>query len=299
MIFGFRGSHITLGCLLSLVGHVGTLFFVLTVVHAQPAPKLRPTIYSVTLEGGKKLGGIAQVPKEEKKTPVTPPKKTQPKPASTPKPKQEDKQEDKNELEEPEKPEEDADVSLATPTAQQEEKPTPKPKATPKPTPKLKPTPKPRPKPKPKATPKKTPPKPKEPSVDELNKRLQRAVQRYVGESTDAGGEGFGAGRLGGNRMGGGVVRPPEFFVYKETLERSVKSGWHWHDSNAALIAQIEFTILPDGRLTGIELAVSSGNPQYDQSVVRAVSKASPVPPPPSAVYQFFRRVRMFFDPRD
>jgi TonB family protein len=141
--------------------------------------------------------------------------------------------------------------------------------------------------------------KPKEPKVDDLDKRLASAVQRYKGASTSAGGIGFGSTGTGGAGMGGGVVRPPEFFTYKDLIEEKIKSGWRWFDTRAALSAQVEFSISPQGKLSAIVIASSSKLLEFDESALRAVAKADPLPPPPTTVYRFFARVRMTFDPRD
>ena len=278
---------------LSFVGH-GLIFgYVLlagfSVNHFKP-----PQIYSVTLEGGATLGGLLQVP-DKKESQMAPPKKVA-----------EAKDSDSKRIE---TKVDDAEVSLAKkeatpkPTAKPTKKPTPKPtkKPTPKPTAKKKATPKPtaKPKPKPKKT---TPNKPKaKPTLSkaDINKKLQQAVQRYKGESTKAGGQGFGAGKLGGSKMGGGIVRPPEFFRYKRLLESHIKSGWRWYDTSSALVSQVAFYLSAQGKISQITLASSSGNREFDDSVLRAVSKANPAPVPPSNVHRFFEEVRITFDPRE
>ena len=99
--------------------------------------------------------------------------------------------------------------------------------------------------------------------------------------------------------MGGGVVRPPEFFTYKDLIESQIKGGWRWFDTRAALSAQVEFSISPQGKVSQIIIASSSRSTEFDESALRAVAKANPLPPPPSTVYRFFARVRMTFDPRE
>lgn len=218
-----------------------------------------PVVYSVTIEAGKSLGGIQQAAKKETKEPPAPPKKVSGAAEAKSKPTT--------------KSEEKAEVSV------RETKPAKKIETKPKE--------------------EKKPPKPvKTPSLSDINKQLDSALQRYLGESTSAGGKGFGAGQVGGKGMGGGAVRPPEFFRYRQLLESHVKEGWRWYDTNAALMAQIEFSISPEGELSEVRLGASSGNAEFDESALRAVRKASPVPAPPPAVYQFFKSVRMTFDPR-
>jgi colicin import membrane protein len=134
----------------------------------------------------------------------------------------------------------------------------------------------------------------------DIDKRLQSALQRYIGESTEAGGQGFGAGRVGGTGMGGGVVVPPEVIAYKKLILARIKDAWRWFDPNSSLINQVVFEIEADGRTKNVHVVKSSGNSGFDDSVIRAVMKASPLPPPPPNVYEkFFKSVRVTFDPRE
>ncbi|RMG42999.1 MAG: TonB family protein [Candidatus Dadabacteria bacterium] len=260
-----------IGVLLSTLLHISVALYILhqTGNFRKFAP---PIVYSVTLEGGKKLGGISQAPKT-KKIIKAPPKKAKEPVQSRPQGKAKD-----------------AEVSLKSKV---KPKKTPQPKTTVKAKkPLLK---KPVKKPVAKKVTKKKRPYP----LEDLDKRLQEAIQRYTGESANAGGRGFGAARLGGRSMGGGEVRPPEFFAYKRLLENHIKAGWRWFDTSAALIAQVEFSISRDGQISDLRIISSSGNSNFDQSVLRAINKANPVPPPPEKVYKYFALVRMTFDPRD
>jgi hypothetical protein len=190
-------------------------------------------IYSVSLEGGKTIGGRSQVSTSKDKAPPAPPKnvggsKAEPKPAPTPKPTPKPQVTPKP-VPAP-KPQKD-EIKTGPEKKTEEVKPTPKPEPTPQVPPKPQPTqtpPKPTPTPEPKKTPEKTQ-KAVQKKPEDLESQYQRAMQRYLGESTDAGGQGFGAARIGGSGMGGGVVKPPEFFQYRALLIREVKSGWQWY----------------------------------------------------------------------
>ena len=263
--------------------HVGVLFSVLShalalaVLAGMFAPKWNDfapaVIYSVTLEGGKSLGGVSQVPKDDKEQSVAPPKKVS-------------GAEEEAQL----KAAKDAEVSLAEKRKAEEEKRRLEKKKLEEQKKKEEE--------KKKLEEKKK--QEKKPNITDINKRLNAAMQRYSGESTDAGGQGFGSGALGGKKMGGGVVRPPAFFLYRDQLKSHIKQGWRWFDTSAELLAIVEFEIKPDGTLDHINLVQGSGNGPYDESVLRAVYKASPVPPPPAEVYeQFFKSVTMRFDPRE
>ena len=176
------------------------------------------------------------------------------------------------EIKKEEKKEEEVlvDKALSTPSPKPTTKPTPKPKASPKPA----------------------------DNPKDNSKKYQEAMQRYLGESTNAGGQGFGsAGKTAGKGMGGGVVKPPEWFKYKESLEFHIKQGWNWHESRTELIATVSYEMKPDGQLFNIKLVKSSGNSLFDESVVRAVNKANPVPAPKPEFYNDFKAVLMDFKP--
>jgi TonB family protein len=279
------------GLLYSLVGHalIFISFFLKSILGANDfGPE---TVYSVTLEGGAQLGGVSQVPEKNKKENVTPPKPE----ANKVEPKKEEKKTIKEEVkEEPQaEPEKDAEIStklepVATP------KPTKKPEPTAKPEKKAEPR---KPEPTPKAAEK--PKKDETQSKVELDKEYQKAMQRYMGESSDAGGKNFGAGRLGGQAMGGGEQRPPEFFTYRDLIKRTVKKNWNWFDTSTSLRATITFAISPSGEISDVSIVNTSGNSLFDSSVTRAVLKSSPLPPPPANVYQYFRVIRTEFDPQE
>jgi colicin import membrane protein len=272
------------GLVLSLVGHIvlAAVLFLKILPDFGDLPE--PVIYSISIEGGKSLGGVGQVPKDDKPSPIAPVKNVA---ASTQQESHSSREQQKVEPQKEEKVE-DAEVSVA------EAKPTPKPMPTKAPTPKATPT-----------TLKKVEVKnaakvTKKSDGEELDKSYQAAMQRYLGESSDAGGKGFGAARVGWGGMGGGVVRPPEFFIYEKIVRTKIKEAWRWYDSNSSLITVIAFEIEPDGVIKGVRLVKSSGDSSYDDSVLRAAIKASPLPPPPESVYeQYFKSVRITFDPRE
>jgi colicin import membrane protein len=291
----YRGSefYYRRGLLCSFLGHLGLL--VGMGINILFHDDHQPVVYSVSFEGGSTVGGISQVAQDDKKQPVAPPKKVQV---------QEQKVEDAEIQKDPvKKPEElkkdDAELSLAKQTPTPKATPTPKPQATPKPTASAASTPKPQPSkaPTPKSTPKPVASRP--PTLDEINKRLQQAVQRYTGESTDAGGKTFGSAGTGGSGLGGGKVMPPAFFIYKKLIENQIKGGWRWHDQTQSILAKVCFRISEKGDLSDVRLCQASGNREYDESIFRAVVKANPLPPPPPEVYQYFREVNMTFTPVD
>ncbi|RME58219.1 MAG: TonB C-terminal domain-containing protein [Candidatus Dadabacteria bacterium] len=98
-------------------------------------------------------------------------------------------------------------------------------------------------------------------------------------------------------KQGGGIYRPPEFFTYLDTLEEYLKKEWRWHNPEAKLKAAVCFNIAPSGAISNISLCQSSGSKEFDESVLRAVYKANPVPSPPPKVYIYFKKVKIIFEP--
>jgi colicin import membrane protein len=271
----------TAGLSLSVTAHLILAYIIFVKVFPDFGDMPEPVVYSISIEGGKNLGGMAQVAKDNKPSQMAPMKNVAAEAKKEP-----DVAPEKN----PKKDAsvDDAEVSLA------DKKPTPAPTppkaATAKATP---------------STAKKVDTKndtknTKKSDGEDTDKRLQAALQRYLGESSDGGGKGFGAAKVGGNGMGGGVVRPPEFFIYEKIVRQRIKEAWRWYDTNSTLITVIAFEIEPDGVIKNVRLVKTSGDSNYDESVMRAAMKASPLPAPPRSVYeQYFKSVRITFDPRE
>ncbi len=275
------------GLSVSVVAHIVLALFIFIKIFPDFGDVPEPVVYSISIEGGKNLGGMSQVPKDDKPSPVAPMKNVAAEAKQEPEVKTDPSKEVKKE-----EPVDDAEVSVA------ETKPTPKPTA--QPTPPKAPTPKASPTPVKKADAKQDSKNTKKSDGDDTDKRLQAALQRYLGESSDGGGKGFGAARVGGSGMGGGVVRPPEFFVYEKIVRSRIKEAWRWNNTAVTLITVIAFEIEPDGVIKNVRLVKTSGDSGYDESVIRAAMKASPLPPPPKSVYeQYFKSVRITFDPRE
>jgi TonB family protein len=287
--------------------------------------------YSVTIETGRSLGGRAQVAKQKDPVKVSPSKAAVGKDAPTPAPKkastpaQQPIEPQKAEPQEiapqptaaPEPPQPEPTTAPEVPPTAAPQPPLPEPTVAPeapKPVPVSEPVsaptavpvvapteaaPTPRPRPNAASTaapakPAKAPVKPKN-----VEKDYQSAMQRYLGDSSQAGGNGFGAARLGGQGFGGGEQKSPEFFEYLETIKRAVHREWRWFDSRSILIVEIELQIATDGTILDQRIMRSSGNDEYDDSVYRAIIAASPLPPPPTSVYRDFKVVRIIFDARD
>lgn len=91
-----------------------------------------------------------------------------------------------------------------------------------------------------------------------------------------------GSRAVGGSGSGGGPGRrPPAFVGYTVLVQQRVKDSWIVTHQRAGLTAVVQFGIRPNGEIADIELTRSSGNAAFDQSALRAVHHANPLPPPP------------------
>lgn len=248
---------------------VGAHLVLLLFAVVSPFPRSR----SVTLPGVMNVSLVAAAPsapsaaKAAPKKPAAPPPKPQakpvePKPAPPP----------------PPKPEVKADKKLLPKEAVREPKPEP-------------------PKPKPAVA----PPKPEEPLAyeDALD-----ALREEAGEEEEAGDApdpallasvrpGPKAGPAGG---GPGEPVDPEVAAWMRRVKIHVTRNWVLQPGfkRQAIQAVVEVTLDATGNVLEIDVTDGSGNPYYDQSVVRAIEKASPLPPPPES-----GEWPMLFSPQD
>jgi TonB family protein len=64
-------------------------------------------------------------------------------------------------------------------------------------------------------------------------------------------------------------------------MQRRIEDSFTWPGTRNDLTTTIRFTILDNGEITGIRLLKPSADRSYDDSVIRALRKASPLPPLP------------------
>jgi colicin import membrane protein len=149
-------------------------------------------------------------------------------------------------------------------------------------------------------------------SLDSVRERLiQSAVERAKnrtdsgqktskGEAISSGaGEGEGAAALGKGGRGGGVVKGMEFVIYQNRMLSTIKTNWVWVGQRSNLRVVVRFNIKENGEIFGLKVVQASGNASYDESVIRAVNKSSPLPAPPEAVRNDFLDVELAFRPED
>jgi colicin import membrane protein len=152
-------------------------------------------------------------------------------------------------------------------------------------------------------------PKPKRSAGQDLVKRLkQRRIDDAVATARERArlrrearvGQEGGAGTVGGGKgSGGSVVKGVEFLAYRNQLLRRIKVGWAWFGKRMDLEVTVGFGVGADGEIFGLKLLKASGDASYDESVVRAVLRASPLPPPPPSYVRDFAEVEATFRPQD
>ncbi len=137
-------------------------------------------------------------------------------------------------------------------------------------------------------------------AVDRAKNRTEAAPQASKGEAISAGqGEGEGAAALGAGGRGGGVVKGMEFIIYQNRMLSSIKDNWTWVGQKTNLKVVVHFSIKDNGEISGLKIVQPSGDPSYDESVLRAVKKSSPLPPPPDSSRKDFADVELTFRPKD
>ena len=156
--------------------------------------------------------------------------------------------------------------------------PLPKPKPV-----EAKPKPKP-PEPKPKEQPKEEV-KPPEPAPEQNYEDVLDQLRKEAGETAPKPVEQQAAAQPAGGPAGLGQVVSPEVARWIRDVKMHVTRAWILEPGFRlqALETRLAVEVSPTGEVLGIRKTQGSGNPWYDESVERAIRKASPLPPPPDA----------------
>ena len=148
-------------------------------------------------------------------------------------------------------------------------------------------------------------------SADSVRERLLQAAvdraksrensQKPVKDALSAGaGEGEGAAGLGpGGRGGPGIVKGMDFIIYQNRMLGTIKDNWTWVGQRSNLKVVVHFGVKETGEIVGLKIVQPSGDPSYDESVLRAVKKSSPLPAPPESYRKDFADVELTFRPSD
>ncbi len=91
----------------------------------------------------------------------------------------------------------------------------------------------------------------------------------------------------------GTAVRGLPFLLYTRQVKQRVRESWIVAQEKPGVSAVVRFGILPSGDIVAIELARGSGDRVFDESVIRAVKKADPLPPPPESYRHEFTRQKV------
>ena len=138
-------------------------------------------------------------------------------------------------------------------------------------------------------------------AIDRAKARSETSEQASKGEALSAGsGEGEGAAAIGpGGRGGPGIVKGIDFIIYQNRMLSTIKENWAWVGQRSNLRVVVHFGIRENGEIFGLRIVQPSGDPSYDESVLRAVKKSSPLPAPPESYRRDFADVQLTFRPRD
>ena len=158
---------------------------------------------------------------------------------------------------------------------------------------------------KPAPTPKKTLKK-ADPPISDTERDEQRLstaieqIRKQVESNSKQSGQAGAIQQARGNHTSGGSnggVQGLAFMMYTEQVKQRVKESWIVTQKKSGLTAVVEFGVMPSGDIVDVELVQSSGSNAFDQSVLRAVHKANPLPPPPQEYQQEFlsQKVKVAF----
>lgn len=88
--------------------------------------------------------------------------------------------------------------------------------------------------------------------------------------------------------------------IYQNRMFATIKENWSWVGGQRGnLRVVVHFGVRETGEIVGLKIVQPSGDPSYDESVLRAVKKSSPLPAPPEAYRKDFADVQVTFRPQD
>ena len=122
-------------------------------------------------------------------------------------------------------------------------------------------------------------------ALKKVRQRVQ-AAPRHTAETPHATSASGGGG-------GGDTLRGLPFILYTQQVKQRVKQSWIVAEPKPGLTAVVRFGIMASGEVVGVELVERSGDSVFDESAMRAVRKASPLPPPPEAYRNEFTRQKV------
>ncbi len=103
--------------------------------------------------------------------------------------------------------------------------------------------------------------------------------------------------RDSGASTGSAVAKGATFIEYQRNIVRAIRENWVWSGEKSNQKALVQFGITDKGEVTGLRIVESSGDALYDESVLLALSKSSPLPAPPAILRKDFSLVELDFEP--
>lgn len=137
-------------------------------------------------------------------------------------------------------------------------------------------------------------------ALERVRDRAESEQKKQKGvEISPGSGEGEGAAALGEGGRGGGIVKGVDFLIYYNRMRYLIRERWTWVGKKGDLEVTVRFGIQENGEIIGLRILRASRDPSYDDSVIRAVKKASPLPSPPENYRKDFMDVELTFRPKD
>lgn len=128
--------------------------------------------------------------------------------------------------------------------------------------------------------------KPREPAPEEVLEEALARIKKRAGSRQTI------ASNLPEGTSSGWEEKQKEFeySAYYDKVERAVRENWippqNINLKEQSAMTVVSLTLLPDGRVLKSYIEETSGNAHFDQSVMRAILKSTPFPPPPIGLKQ-------------
>lgn len=137
-------------------------------------------------------------------------------------------------------------------------------------------------------------------ALERVRDRAESGQKKQKGDGITSGpAEGEGAAALGSDGRGGGITKGFDFVVYYNRMRSLIKQRWTWVGKRSDLEVTVRFGIQENGEVVALKIVQGSGDLSYDDSVSRAIRRASPLPPPPESYRKDFMDVELTFRPKD
>ena len=125
-----------------------------------------------------------------------------------------------------------------------------------------------------------------ESSADYLDKTINELNKKVGSSEGGTAGKGASAGSLAIN-------------MYKMTVETQIKSQWSYSDALGNYEAIVIVNIRNDGTVLETRFIKPSGNKIFDESVLKAIEKAKPLPPLPEGYEKSYEEIKINFNLKD